>query len=360
MLLSKRGCGQRGKTRLIGALLFALSLPTVAQDGFGWTEAFLDRVAEVDKRTAGVLGVYVKDVDSGVSASYRGEETWYLASTIKVPVAIAIMRRVEEGSLSLDSTVQLLSSDYVDGAGPTNAEAPGSWLSIRFLLDQMLIHSDNTASDMLIRVAGIDSVNAVAQELVPGGFGPITTLADVRRLVYSQLHPAAKNLSGADFLLLRQQSSEERRLATLAELLKVERSSFTPIGVGEAFERYYATPFNSAPLTAYGELLAALVEGRALQPEATAYLLGVMRRVETGSLRIKAGLPTTVSFAHKTGTQVARACDAGVVVPKPGASAEGAPRLVVVACVRGASTARAETALRGAGEALVASGLMRL
>lgn len=337
----------------------ALSQPAMAQDGLRWTETFLDRVMEVDERTSGVLGVYVKDVDTGVSVSYQGEEPWYLASTIKVPVAIAIMRRIEAGTLELDSTVRLLPSDYVDGAGLTNSKAPGSELSVRYLLDQMLIYSDNTASDMLIRVAGIDTVNAVAEELAPGKFGPITTLADVRRLVYSQLHPEAKKLSGADFILLRQQETEQGRLATLAGLLKVDQRSFTPIRLSEAFERYYATPFNSAPLSGYGELLSALVEGRALQPESTAYLLGVMRRVETGALRIKAGLPATVSFAHKTGTQVARACDAGFVSPNPDAASS--PRLIVVACVRGASsTARAEHALRGTGEALAASGLVRL
>ena len=79
------------------------------------------------------------------------------------------------------------------------SHAPGKALSVRYLLDQMLIHSDNTASDMLIRLVGIEQVNAVTRELVPEGFGPITTLADVRRLIYGELHPAARTLSGKDF-----------------------------------------------------------------------------------------------------------------------------------------------------------------
>ena len=158
--------------------------------------------------TPGQLGVYVKDMQTGISVSYHGEDAWYLASTVKVPIAIAVMRRVEQDDLTLDSPVTLLASDYVDGAGPTNSHAPGKALSVRYLLDQMLIHSDNTASDMLIRLVGIEQVNAITRELVPEGFGPITTLADVRRLIYGELHPAARTLSGKDF---RPQAAAERR-----------------------------------------------------------------------------------------------------------------------------------------------------
>ena len=346
---------------VLALFLITTSLPAAAREGFGWAESFLERIAQVDADTAGELGVYLKDLDTGVSASYHAEESWYLASTVKVPVAIAILRRVDEGSLSLDTTVRLMESDYVDGAGPTNSHAPGTELSVSYLMDQMLIHSDNTASDLLISLVGLEAVNAVTAELAPGGFGPITRLADVRRLIYGEFHPDARQLSGRDFLRLKQQRSESGRLSLLARLLGVPQSSFTPLRLSEAYERYYATPNNSASLQAYGELLAALVEGKALSPASTEYLLGVMSRVQTGKQRIKAGLPSTVSYAHKTGTQVSRICDAGLIAPPPFRLADPSGRIVVVACVRGAgSTAKAERALRGAGEAITASGVLRL
>ncbi|GAB6386787.1 serine hydrolase [Stutzerimonas marianensis] len=346
---------------LLAVFLLNVSLPACAQEGFSWAEDLLQRVAEVDEQTSGELGVFVKDLDSGVSASYHGDERWYLASTVKVPVAIAIMRRVDQGTLSLDSTVRLMESDYVDGAGPTNSLAPGKRLSVRYLMDQMLIHSDNTASDMLISLVGLEAVNAVTAELVPEGFGPITSLADVRRLIYGEFHPAARQLSGRDFLRLKQQRSEAGRLELLARLLGVPQRELRPIRLSEAYERYYATPNNSATLQAYGDLLAALVAGKAVSQASTEYLLSVMTRVQTGAQRIKAGLPATVNYAHKTGTQVARICDAGLIAPPPFRIAEASGRIVVVACVRGAaSTVKAERALRGAGEAITASGVLRL
>lgn len=346
---------------LMAAALLIAPTQTFAQEGFSWAEDFMERIAKVDEQTSGELGVYLKDLDSGVSASYHGDETWYLASTVKVPVAIAVMRRIDEGTMSLDSTVRLMESDYVDGAGPTNSKKPGTSLSVRYLMDQMLIHSDNTASDMLISLVGLEAVNAVTAELVPQGFGPITRLADVRRMIYGEFHPAAQKLSGRDFLRLKQQPKEAGRLAMLAKLLGVEQSELRKIRLSEAYERYYATPFNSATLQAYGDLLTALVQGRAASGASTEYLLSVMNRVETGTQRIKAGLPKTVGYAHKTGTQVSRICDAGLIAPPPYRQADPAGQIVVVACVRGAtSTAKAERALRGTGEAITASGVLRL
>jgi len=345
----------------LAALLFGtVSSSAVAQDAFEWSETFLAHIARVDEQTPGRLGVYVKDMETGISTSYHGEEPWYLASTVKMPVAITVMRRIEEGALSLDTGVPLLASDYVDGAGATNGFAPNTVHSVRFLMEQMLIHSDNTASDMLIRLVGLERVNAVTRELVPEGFGPITTLADVRRRVYGELHPAAEGLSGGDFLALKRQPNDAGRLALLARLLGVERRALAPISLGEAYERYYATPYNSATLKAYGDLLSALDAGTALNPDSTRYLLGVMRRAETGARRIKAGLPPTVGFAHKTGTQRARICDAGLVDQPTADPAEISRRLLIVACVReAASTAKAERALRGTGEAVTATGLVR-
>ena len=346
---------------MAAALLLTLPLHAAAQEGLTWAEDFLERIAKVDEQTSGELGVYLKDLDSGVSASYHADESWYLASTIKVPVAIAIMRRIDQGTMSLDTPVRLMEPDYVDGAGPTNSHAPGTELSVRYLMDQMLIHSDNTATDMLISLVGLEAVDAVTAELVPQGFGPITRLADVRRLIYSEFHPAAQQLSGRDFLQLKQQRNEAGRLSVLATLLGVPQSEFQKIRLSEAYARYYAKPYNSATLEAYGDLLSALVEGKALTRASTEYLLSVMRRVQTGAQRIKAGLPATVRYAHKTGTQMSRACDAGLIAPAKAKQADPAGQVVVVACVRGAaSTAKAERALRGTGEAITASGVLRL
>lgn len=323
----------------------------------GWQEPLLERLQAIAARQDGELGVYVKDLHSNLAVTLHAEELWYMASGIKVPVAIAVLRGVERGDWTLDTGLTLAADDFVDGPGSTNQHGPGARVSVRVLLEQMITYSDNSATDRLIRLVGLDTVNRLVGELVPGGFEPITSLADVRRHIYRELHPAAEQLGGRDLIRLRQARKDADRLERLASLLGVPRSQLAPISLDTAYDRYYRSNLNTARLSAYGSLLERLAAGEALGAEQTAYLLGVMGRVKTGSKRIIAGLPDDARFAHKTGTQRARFCDSGLIeTPARGA----AEPVLVVACVRGEpSLARAERSLRQVGEALDQSGVLQ-
>jgi beta-lactamase class A len=231
----------------------------------------------------------------------------------------------------------------------------GAQRTVRALIDQMIIHSDNTASDMLIDLVGLKAVNEVVQSLVPEGIGRITTLGDVRRQVYGQLTPAASRLSGVDLLAIHRERSDEARVRKMSQLLDVPVSRLR-MPLEDAYTAYYASGVNSGRLDAYGELLALLVDGRALGRPMTDYLLQVMERTATGTRRIKAGLPPDARFAHKTGTQRRRICDAGLITTPRHADAA---RVLVVACVRGdRSLERSEGALQQVGAALCRSGLL--
>ena len=336
----------------------APTLPDAAQAAppADWSGRLHALLADVDARFDGELGVSVVDLATGQALSYRGDEPWYLASGIKVPVAIALLRAVEAGELALDGELLLHADDLVDGAGPTVRRAPGTALRIDWLLEQMLVHSDNTATDVLIRRLGIERVNAVASELMPGGCGRITTLADVRRHAYSALHPAARGLSSSDLLALKRAPFGRARYETLAGLLGVSPGELLLADIGSAFDSYYASALNTAPLDQYAGLLVALAQGRALGPQSTAYLFEVLGRVETGRQRIVAGLPAGARFAHKTGTQLHRQCDFGIVTRN---AADGTVRqLAVAACHRNASLRQGEAALREVGRAIGASGAL--
>lgn len=322
----------------------------------GWAERLQAELALVAARHTAEIGVYVRDLETGIAVSHRGLERWYLASSVKVPVALAVLRAVERGDFTLDTLLRVRADDYVDGAGQTNARPVGAPVSVRFLLEQMIIHSDNTASDMLIGLVGLRAVNTLVAQLVPQGLERITTLADVRRHAYGQLTPEAVHLTGHDFLVIRQQRTDAGRLQALAGLLHVPATSFQRASVAEAFEAYYASGLNSGRLDAYADLLQQLVEGKVLNPGHTAYLLRVMERVQTGARRIQAGLPTTARFAHKTGTQRARTCDSGLIrMPRLGRD----KRVIVVACTRGDPlSARSDRALKDVGTAICHSGLL--
>lgn len=327
-----------------------------ASGATAWEQRLSAELPRIDDAHRADIGVYVRDLASGISVDYKARQDWYIASSVKVPVAIAVLRAIDAGQLSLDTPVTLRASDYVDGAGNTNRQAVGTPLPVRLLIDQMIIHSDNTATDMLIDLVGVREVNEVVTSLVPRGFGRITTLADVRRLVYGQLTPAASRLAGQDLLQLHRQPDDKARLALLSRLTGVPQQRFRLKTLDAAWRAYYASGANSARLDAYGELLSLIATGHALGPESTRYLLGVMKRTVTGSRRIRAGLPRDTVFAHKTGTQRQRVCDSGLVSVR---GRDAAQPVVIVACARGEpSTARGENALRDVGAAICRSGLI--
>ncbi|QEI04651.1 serine hydrolase [Pigmentiphaga aceris] len=319
-----------------------------------WPTRLQASLEMLDERVHADVGVYVHDLTTGIAVAHRAHESWYLASMVKVPVALAVMQAVDRGEISLDTRMTLRAADYVDGAGNTNSMAPGTALSVRHLIEQMIIYSDNTASDMLIELVGLDAVNALVQTVIPGGMRPITTLADVRREIYSHLVPGANRLAGMDFVKIRRQPSDADRVRALQGIVGTPTANMPEATLEDAYAAYYATRVNSGPLDAYGALLAQLAQGRVLTPASTDYLLKTMRRVKTGDRRLKAGFPPATLFAHKTGTQRARFCDAGIVdIP----SATVPRQAVIVACVSGdASLTRSEQALKEVGTVIRQSG----
>lgn len=321
-----------------------------------WALAIDARLAPLDEALDGDLGVFVLDLASGESYSLRSDEPWYMASVVKIPVAVQVLRDIQDGRLAFDTRIELHSDDFVDGAGQTNWHPAGTRLRVDFLLEQMLIHSDNTATDVLIRTVELARVNALAHELVAGQGGRITTLADVRRHAYSGFHPDAARLRSADLLSIRQAGFGDPRIDRLSQVLGIPRSEFQAADLDAAFDAYYASELNAAPISAYGRMLGAIAQGEALDQRHTRWLLDVMGRVVTGERRVKAGLPSGTRFEHKTGTQHRRSCDMGVVTWPTRPAREP---VVIATCTRGvASLATSERAMRAVGEAVTASGLL--
>ena len=349
---------------LAAIVLSSLVMAAPALAGGAWESELEARLAALEAEGDDEIGLYVQELGAGGLTQrgqpfgWRDDETWYLASLIKVPVAVALLARRETGELSLDEPLVLEERDYVDGAGPTNWAEPGTTLTLGELLEPMLTESDNTATDLLIGRLGLGAVNARAQALSGGGLGPITTLLAVRREAYGQLHPGARELTGMDFILLRQVEDDEQRLDALAERLGVTPAALALPSLDAAFAAYYASGLNAGRLDAFGALLAAIGEGRALGPAATAELLAIMARTTSGEARLKAGLGPDIRFAHKTGTQHLRSCDAGIAFRGAGAAER---RWAVVACTRGErDIERSEATLREVGRAIRESGAFGL
>lgn len=86
------------------------------------------------------------------------------ASMIKVFILGAAMERVRDGSLSLSDRLVLRGADKVGGAGVLTGYASGTELSLDTILRLMITESDNTATNMVIDLLGMDAVNAYIRE----------------------------------------------------------------------------------------------------------------------------------------------------------------------------------------------------
>lgn len=308
-------------------------------------------VSAIDADMPGDFGVYVRRLgtDGGNLDHADGARQWYLSSTTKVPVAIAVLERVDAGTLSLQDTLVLTRADFVDGAGDILEQTPGTAVSIGALLEKMLRDSDSTATDMLIRHIGVDAINRDVQRWTGQGFSPITTIMQVRYDAYGPLHPGVATLDNLQMLALRDVPAGEPRLQALADTLGVARAQLDATHLDAVFDNYYATGRNAATLPAFAGLLEQLVTGQLLTPASTEWMLAHMRAISTGTRRIQTGLPAHADFAQKTGTQLRRACNVGVLDADRGA--DGAT--IVVACAEDyPDLAQAETAFQALGRAL--------
>lgn len=316
-------------------------LPDVKEDPR--TATLREKISLIEKSFNGDLAVYIKNLDDGFSLSYNAENDRYFASTTKIPIAIAILQRVQQGELSLSDELILCESDYVDGNGDILWQQPGSVFTVGTLLEKMIQDSDNCSTDMLVRLIGQNELNKQVQQMIPAGINPITTILQVRHDAFSEIHKNALSLTNMEILSLNSIPSRTDRFKKLQELLSVSDTELQAVSIEEAFEKYYLRGLNSGKLESMGLLLERLYNEELLAKEHTKYLIEVMNNINTGQRRIKAGLPPEAVFAQKTGTQISNLSNAGIILTSKDSTS--LPIVVVVNAKYSGSINQAENAM---------------
>ena len=204
------------------------------------------------------VGIAALDLTTGQSLSIKGDTPFPMASTVKVAIAALYLAQVDHGRRSLDDTI--------------------NGVSARSLMRRMLIHSDNRATDILLKdLGGPSAVHAWLQQ---------------------------NNIRGL------------RVDRTIAQLLADKRDLWD--------RRDSATPM------AMVELLRRIYSAELIKPKSRNYLLDIMAECETGKNRIKALLPG-VPVEHKTGTLNGLSDDVGFITMPDG------HRIAVAIFTRGGS-----------------------
>jgi beta-lactamase class A len=207
--------------------------------------------ANIASGAKGRVGVAVQLLESGETASLHGDEHFPMHSVYKVPISMAVLRRVDRGELKLDQQVKVEPSDYTRKGmySPVRDRYPdGTELTVAELLRYSICESDGSASDLLMKLIG----------------GP------------GQVMAFLKDIQVPDIQVV---NSEKE--------------------IGRDWETQYrnwATPKGALAL------LVALQSQRGLSRESQALLLKLMTESIPGAKRLKGELPAETIVAHKTGT----------------------------------------------------------
>ncbi|WP_165967419.1 class A beta-lactamase [Luteimonas aestuarii] len=307
-------CLKRVASLALVALLLAAPL-SQARERSSATPVALQREAErLAGQLRGSVGAAAIHVESGRSVFVDGDRAFPMASTMKLPVAVHILKQVDEGTLSLTQQVLLAPGDvYPQMGGPMDLHlTPGSAITVRDLLHMMITVSDNNATDLLLRLGGgTAAVDARMRALGIDGIRVDRYIWELLANYYgdavaSQATPLDAEGYGA--LAASDRDADERR---------------------RNMDAYNADPRDTATARAMATLLARLWRGELLSADSTQLLQAIMQATRTGGDRLRGALPPHTPVAHKTGTVGDMVNDVGVITLP-----DGRGHVVVVAFVQ--------------------------
>ena len=205
------------------------------------------RLQAICDRAGGVVGVAVIHVETGRAVSIQGATPLPLYSVFKLPLAVAVLKAVEEKRLRLDQKERVTPAEAAPGwKGNSDLWRKTVERTVAELLELSLVHSDNTSSDKLLQLVG--GPVAVTERMRSFGFENIAIRSTVREFAAQGAAP---------------------NTGTASELAR---------------------------------LLAQLQKGEILQPPQLEVLLELMTRATTGERRLRGDLPAGTPVADKTGT----------------------------------------------------------
>jgi beta-lactamase class A len=310
------------------ALLIVLALPSRAPAQTRKSE--LTRVLEADlAKYPSKAGVYVKNVRTGEEAMVNADQGFSSASVIKIPIMIRAFQLADAGTLDLDARVEITRATLRDGTGVYQYLDMGLKPTVRDLITQMIITSDNTATDLMTTlVGGVDGLNAW---LAASGYAHTRMVSrgyEYRRKLLAVLNPEFASLTAEETTALQYASADNPLFELYAPLFTGERAKWVALVRDPANravladarsrltvrDRSYWLGEMSPRETA--RLLEGIERGTLASASASATMRMILRRQQLGVRRIPHYIDVPV--AHKTGDGPTIANDVGMVYARSG------------------------------------------
>jgi beta-lactamase class A len=136
------------------------------------------------------IALSVYDLETGMGINFNADEPFHPASTIKVPIMLAVFERAEAGSFSLDDRVDIrnestsiaggspFSLDIADDSDKSLYDRIGGTETIRELIRLMIVRSSNLATNILLGLVGAARVTEFMVSLGVQGISVIRGMED--------------------------------------------------------------------------------------------------------------------------------------------------------------------------------------
>lgn len=274
----------------------------------------------------GTVGLHAVD-STGREISYNADESFPLASTVKLPIDVEAYMQIHSGVLKRYARIRLTQGRKSPGSGVLGSFQGNYNFRVDDLTYEMMAHSDNTATDMVLEAVGAHNVTGVELD---GIDRVLTGIDNVRKLtkpygmdivmgmrswfLFASGYSSEFRRRGADEIarLWKKKSYREKRRSVemvLRENDHVDRNDFLNSyqdaddrGTGYLLENY-ATPRNMTRFTAdiHNGMFGIKVRD------------DVLRTTEGANGYIKLCLPDNVVVYSKAGCIDGAVADSGII-----------------------------------------------
>lgn len=173
---------------------------------------YLKSLPEIHKDWAD-MSIYFEYLPTGANITVNPDLQIWPASLAKLPLAIVVMKRVESGQWSLDTKITLTKEDADTIRTPDIVQEIGRSYDVKFLLERLLLESDNTAYRMLLKNFTREELDSIGAAIGIEQFfneGGKVSAKDYSRLFRVLYLAAYVNEEHSQFLLRLMQDSEYR------------------------------------------------------------------------------------------------------------------------------------------------------
>jgi len=245
-----------------------------------------NEIKRIVQSTKNVVGVTAIHIETNRKITFNGNKPFLMASTVKVPIAITLLHRVDQRKENLHRVLHLRLQDSVPGSGTLFYLLNNQHVttSMNTLLRLMLTISDNTASDVILR--SVNGPAGVRQRLHELGLNHILVDRSIRNFYLDAkgVDPISRpHINKArDWDLAFRHTPTDKKILAWQAMETDNRDTTTPDDMALLLSRLYKRQLISAANTDL--------------------LLDIMGKCKTGRERIKGLLPPNAKVANKTGT----------------------------------------------------------